>query len=116
MTRRAVARRHITTWCGRPDTLECYINPLFREQKDSLEVYCAMLLNTTVISADAAFVISNLQSNTVLDLSATNEIDSTSSASEIICRFDALTQLPDGLIMEEAINKCVERHIRNSIQ
>jgi hypothetical protein len=70
-----------------------------------------MLLNTTVISADAAFVISNLQSNNVLDLSETNEIDSTSSASEIIYRFDALTQLPDGLIMEEAINKCVEIHL-----
>jgi hypothetical protein len=67
-----------------------------------------MILNPTSIPVGVAFVIYNMQSHTVLDLSGTNHLNSMSHVSEIIYRFDALTKSPDTRIMEETINKCVE--------
>ena len=67
-----------------------------------------MILNPAAVPVGVALFIYNVQSGTVLDLSGPNHHNSMSNASEIINRFDALTQLPDGLLIREAINKCVE--------
>jgi hypothetical protein len=81
------------------------------------KVLRTMILNPTSIPVGVALVIYNMHTHTVLDLSGTNHVNSMSRVSEIIYRFDALTKLPDGLLMEETINKCVEiLCIRNSIQ
>ena len=60
-----------------------------------------MILNPVSIAAGAAFVIHNVQFNTVLDLSKTDNVSSMSHVSEIIYRFNALTKLPHGPLMEE---------------
>ena len=71
-----------------------------------------MQLNAVSMSLTGAFVLTNLYTNTVLDLSGSNQVTSTSSVSEIIHRFDALTQFPDGPLTEDPINKCAEIVIR----
>ena len=70
-----------------------------------------MILNPVSIAAGAAFVIHNMQFNTVLDLSRRDNVTSMSHVSEIIYRFDSLTKFPHGLLMEDRINKCVEIRI-----
>ena len=67
-----------------------------------------MRFNALAASLSGAFTITNLYTNTVLDLSGSDQVTSTLTVSEIARWFDALTQFLDGLLMEDKINKCVE--------
>ena len=67
-----------------------------------------MRFNALATSLTGAFVITNLHTGTVLDLSGSDQVTSTLSITEIIHSFDALPQFPDGLLMEDKINKYVE--------
>ena len=69
-----------------------------------------MRLNAGAIITGVAYFITNKKSNTVLDLSGSDpkHANSMSHVSESIYWFDALAKLPDGITMEEIINRCVE--------
>lgn len=67
-----------------------------------------MILNPAAVPVGVALFIYNVQSGTVLDLSGPNHHNSMSNVSEIISPIDTVTKSPDGLLIKEAINKCVE--------